>query len=114
MSKLTPASREKLQVFYDYLHSQPCLCCGAVSHVEAAHFQGILSDKLKGQWLPRSHKTIAAFSAISLCSSCHRLGEDAQHNSREEDWLERNIPQGKAGAVAWVLRAVLESIGGIE
>jgi hypothetical protein len=114
VSHLTPKSREKLQLFYDYVHKQPCLCCGAVSHIEAAHFEGILSKKVKGQWMPRSKKTIAAFSAISLCQNCHTQGENAQHNSREIDWLEDNIPQGKAGAQAFVIRAILESIGGIE
>lgn len=55
----------------------------------------------QGTFAPRSHKGTAAMFCIPLCADCHRLGRYSLTNSREADWLERNI-----APLAWVYAAL--------
>lgn len=53
---------------------------------------------------------MSAFAAIPLCAQCHRLGEDAIHKHKEGGWLDEHIPGGKAYAVAYAFRCLLEAL----
>lgn len=106
--KLDPDQQALLKLFYEYVRGQPCLRCGTISQIEVAHILSIPSSKIPGQLMPRSHKTLAAFGAISLCSNCHRLGNDSLHNfGNETVWLEQEILGGYARAVSHVLKSIL-------
>jgi hypothetical protein len=98
--KLNSDQQALLKLWYAHVHNQPCLSCGGISHVEAAHLSVFPSRKTRGQMQPRSHKTEAAFACIPLCERCHK----AQHQISEYTWLEQNIPGGIAGAIGWIAR----------
>ena len=97
---LNPDQQALLKLWYIHIHNQPCLACGAYSHIEAAHLNVFPSRKVKGQMQPRSHKTEAAFACIPLCKEHHL----AQHQISEHLWLEQNIPGGITGAIGWIAR----------
>jgi hypothetical protein len=91
----------KLQRFYDYLHTKPCSICRHWP-VEAHHISAVVSDKT-GLPLPRSHKadSPAAFCAIPLCPECHRTGKHSIHALGEDKFFQHHgKPKGyKAGLV---------------
>lgn len=99
---------ELLRRYYYFVKTSPCLACGKPPPSEVAHISIVASEKLPGRFLPREHKGYAAYGAIPLCAQCHRLDKDAIHNHNEEEWLERNIKGGKAYAIGWALRTLIE------
>lgn len=99
-----------LERFYQVVASYPCLRCGKPGPSEVAHIQAVASTRTKGAFLPRSHQGAAAFGAIPLCPDCHRHAGDAIHAGRERDWLEEHIPGGRAYAVGFALRCLVEVV----
>jgi hypothetical protein len=97
-----------LERWYQHVKAQPCMCCNSRLTVEVAHIEGFASDRVAGQMMPRSHKTIAAFSAIPLCAACHRIGRNSIHNAAESDWLEDRIAGGRVRAIGWIARSLTE------
>ena len=93
--------------WYAHIKAQTCLSCGTYSNIEAAHIQAFPSNKLRGQFAPRSHKDTRAYSCIPLCVSCHR-GKDGIHDGAETTWLEDNIPGGRAWVFGWVAKQICE------
>lgn len=93
-----------LSDWYKLVKLHPCLRCGVRGESEAAHVQGFPSEKVKGQMLPRSHQTIAAWCCIPLCPACHRTSEDSIHSAKEGEWLDKFIAGGRVTAIGWVAR----------
>lgn len=101
---------ESLSRFYQVVASYPCLRCGASPPSEVAHIQAVASTRVVGNFLPRSHRGMAAYGAIPLCPSCHRHAQDSIHASKEAEWLEENIPGGRAYAIGFALRCLVEAL----
>lgn len=63
----------------------PCLKCG-MEPCEAAHVKYSCAALGKTNKLGRRPSDE---DAVPLCSECHRLARDAQHNGNERTWWER-------------------------
>jgi hypothetical protein len=88
MSVLTPLKR-----FYDFVAKQPCLRCGRYG-VQIAHIESIISPKT-GLPMQRSHKTLAAWGCLPLCSWCHNDAPDAIGKVGEEAFF---LAMGKSAS----------------
>lgn len=97
MSRLPQTTMEELLAeWYPYIKSLPCYVSGERGRSEAAHIKLIPSGKT-GELLPRSHKTIAAFSCIPLTPELHRLGRDSIHAIGEQRFFEHHGVPHPAG-----------------
>jgi len=71
---------KKYPKYIAWIREQPCILCGGIA--EAAHL--CMSNA-------EYHKTNGRNDmwCIPLCPYHHRLGPDAQHNSGEQDWWDK-------------------------
>ena len=76
----------RLQHWYGFIKARPCLRCGTTEQIEAAHVRGFVNVQT-GALLRRSHKGLAAWCCLPICSSCHRTAPDSLHNVGEEAFI---------------------------
>lgn len=78
------APRVRDNAYLAWVRRLPCVCCGSVQRVEAAHIRAGYST---AGWAPTGMaQKPDDFRVAPLCASCHREGPDAQHRSNERAW----------------------------
>lgn len=82
-----------------FLRGLQCVVCGNATSVEAAHIR--YSDVSVGRMNPGTHKS-SDWWAVPLCSFCHRIGSQSQHNHKRGP----DSPCKHAEADYWRLKGI--------
>ncbi len=88
--------------YLDKVRQCPCVLCGR--QAEAAHIR--MSSAKHGKVNARDDRWV-----LPLCPGHHRLDQDAQHNSGEAQWWDRQTVDPLATAARlWAVRSDLDAM----
>lgn len=78
------APRQRDNAYLAWIRRLPCVCCGSVQRVEAAH---VRAGYPTAGWAPTGMaQKPDDCRTVPLCADDHREGPDAQHRSNERSW----------------------------